>query len=80
MAFEWADPQEPPEVNTDEIERIARLFQTDDGEKVLKLWIEAFCMGPRTDMDPSGYKQGFLDGQAHIAKMIVQCIRTVNDE
>ena len=74
------DPVEPEPPDLEDVQRISRLFQTEDGEKVLQQWLDSFCMDLRTDMDPSGYKQGFLDGQAHIPKMIVSIIRTLNNE
>ena len=79
--FEWDDPAEVQRPDTEVIERLHRVFQqNEDGARVLEDWGKQFLFAVRADLNPSPYKTGFLEGQAHIVRMIVHAINQVESD
>ena len=80
-SYQWANDAPQQEPDTQEIELLHRVFQqTDDGQKLLDIWMTRFLFSARLDMNPSQYRQGFLDGQAHLPKVIFNAIRMVEEQ
>lgn len=77
--YNWIDDPEPVEPDNEAIERLHRVFmQTEDGKLILEEWLKATVFPTRTE-DKSAYRCGFLDGQAHLPRMIIGAIERVEN-
>lgn len=75
--YDWIEEAKPDEPDNEAIERLHRVFtQTEDGKKILDDWLKTTVFAVRTE-DKSAYRSGFLDGQAHLPRVICAAIERV---